>query len=385
MSEAPVTILQAEWLFDGTAFLHDVSLVISDGLIRDITATPPQGQTYTLPKGSLLTAGFIDAQVNGGGGMLFNDDISIDAVAQIVSAHRRFGTTSMLPTFISDERDRMRHAIDVIRSAMHAKVPGILGIHLEGPFLNVARKGVHLASQIVPIGEEDVDLLSSLGSEGITLVTLAPECMEPEIIAELVARGVIVAAGHTDADADEITQAADFGLTGITHLYNAMSQLNSRAPGVVGAALVDDRLFAGIIADGHHVSDVALKVAVRAKGASRLMLVTDAMPTVGTDLDQFVLFGRDIFVRGGRLTTEDGTIAGASIDMSACVRHMVHQIDVSLEQALTMASATPAEFLKIDHRLGRLLPGLRADIVALDRTSLYVLDTWVAGSGSQLG
>lgn len=363
--------------FDGSRLHPAGAVTIADGRIASVGGEPPRGaEAIRLPPGGLLSAGFIDTQVNGGGGVLLNDAPTAEAVARIAAAHRRFGTTAMMPTLISDSREQMRRAADAVAAAIAAKVPGVVGLHLEGPFLNPARKGAHPQSHLVCPEAADLDLLLSIAAEVPLMVTLAPECVPAGFVKKLVAAGIRVSAGHTEGPAEAILAAAEEGLSGVTHLYNAMAQLGSRAPGVVGAALADDRLFAGIIADGHHVSALSLQVAMLAKGAGRLMLVSDAMPPVGTGASEFSLFGQTIRVEGGRCLNPDGVLAGSILDMAGAVRHII-SAGASLEDALIMATRTPATFLGLADR-GAIAPGMRADLVALD-DGLNVIATWIGG------
>jgi N-acetylglucosamine-6-phosphate deacetylase len=327
--------------------------------------------------GHLLLPGFIDSQVNGGGGVLFNDSPSIEAIRQIGRAHRRFGTTGFLPTLISADLDVVARAIAAARGAIEAGVPGVLGIHIEGPFLNVERKGVHDPAKLRELDTSAVGLLTSLGT-GRTLVTLAPEMTKPAIIKKLTTAGIIVSAGHTNATYAEVTAALHHGLTGFTHLFNAMSQLTGRKPGVVGAALESQDSWCGIIVDGQHISPVVLRLALRCKPSSRFMLVTDAMPSVGTEARSFKLEGRDITVSGNVCIDEDGRLAGSNIDMASCVRNAVSLLGLPLAEAVRMASLYPAEFLGLSHELGRIEPGYRANLVLAD-DRLNVLDTWIDG------
>ena len=381
-AESPDLVIAAERVFDGEVFRSGLAVVVKAGCVVDVTSDPPPAERVVrLPPGAFLAPGFIDIQVNGGGGVLLNDDPSPGGIARIAAAHRRAGgTTSLLPTLISDTREVMRTAIAGVSDAIAAGMPGILGIHLEGPFLSPKRPGIHDPARLAQIEPGDIELLTSLGDRGVTLVTLAPETVPPGTIAALVARGARVCAGHTADDGRAIEAALDEGLTGFTHLYNAMTQLGSREAGVVGIALTDERAYAGIIADGHHVGPVALRIARRMKGADRLILVSDAMPPVGCEEAEsdFTLFGRRIRCAGGRLTGADGTLAGAVLTMAGAVRHMTAQGGASLEEALTMASLTPARFLGLDQRIGRIAPGHRADFVALDQ-DLRVLGTCVVG------
>ncbi|WP_336490240.1 N-acetylglucosamine-6-phosphate deacetylase [Methylobacterium nigriterrae] len=381
-SASPDVVIAAEQVFDGEALHHDRTVVVRGGRIVDLTPNPPSAaRLVRLPQGAILAPGFVDVQVNGGGGVLLNDDPSPAGIARIAAAHRRLGgTTALLPTLISDTRPVIRTAIQAVSSAMAAGVPGILGIHLEGPFLSPQRPGIHDPARLARFEPGDIALLTGLGGTGITLVTLAPEAVPPGTVAGLVARGARVCAGHTADEGSAIRAALDEGLSGFTHLFNAMSQLGPREAGAVGIALTDDRAFAGIIADGHHVGDVALVLARRMKGPGRLMLVTDAMSPVGDPEARatFTLFGRTIHREGSRLAGADGTLAGSMLTMAGAVRHMTARGGASLEEALTMASLTPARFLGLDAQIGRIAPSFAADLVALDR-ELHVLGTCVRG------
>lgn len=331
-------------------------------------------------QGKMLLPGFIDTQVNGGGGVLFNDDPSEATIRTIAEAHRRFGTTSLLPTLISETLDVVGRAIAAVGASISNKVPGVIGIHIEGPFLSEARKGTHDAAKFRVLDRDAVALLSSL-STGRTLVTLAPEMTTPQLIAELVAKGVVVAAGHTNATYANIGAALKSGLSGFTHLFNAMSPLTSREPGVVGGALLDQNSWCGIIVDGHHVSPEALRIALRCKRHDRFMLVTDAMSNVGTRQDSFLLQGKKITVRDGKCIDEHGTLSGSALDMASAVRNAVSMLGIDLAEAARMASTYPAEFLGLGHELGKIAPGYRANLVLAD-DDLNVFDTWIDGQST---
>jgi N-acetylglucosamine-6-phosphate deacetylase len=355
-------------------------VLLDQGRIVDVVAeSDPRclaAQRYDL-QGQLLLPGFIDSQVNGGGGALFNNAPSVETIRAIGAAHRRFGTTGFLPTLISADLDVVARAIAAVRGAIQAGVPGVLGIHIEGPFLNVARKGVHDPAKLRELDASAVGLLTSLRG-GKTLVTLAPEMTTPDIIERLARSGVVVSAGHTNATYAEIASALRHGLTGFTHLFNAMSQLTGREPGVVGAALDDPNSWCGIIVDGEHTSPVVLRIALRSKPHNRFMLVTDAMPGVGTDQKFFNLEGRKITVTGLVCVDEDGRLAGSNIDMASCVRNAVKLLQLPLPEAVRMASLYPAEFLGIAHDTGRIRAGYRANLVLAD-DDLNVLQTWIDG------
>lgn len=361
-------------------------VLLADGRILDIVA-PSERRVRRAERrdlgGQLLLPGFIDSQVNGGGGVLFNDAPSVESIRAIGRAHRRFGTTGFLPTLISTDLDIMARAIAAVRGAIEAGVPGVLGIHIEGPYLSLARKGVHDPAKLRELDASALGLLTSLRG-GRTLVTLAPEVTTPQIIEKLVAAGVVVSAGHTNATYAEISIALRHGLTGFTHLFNAMSQLTGREPGAVGAALEDPTSWCGIIVDGAHTDPVVLRIALRCKPHDRFMLVTDAMPSVGTNNDSFELQGRRITVSGSTCLDEDGRLAGSNIDMATCVRNAISMLGLSLPEAVRMASQGPAEFLGLAHDTGRIAPGLRADLVLADE-GLNVLETWIAGRSSRDG
>jgi N-acetylglucosamine-6-phosphate deacetylase len=331
-------------------------------------------------EGQLLLPGFIDVQVNGGGGVLFNDDPSPETIQAIGAAHRRFGTTGFMPTLISDDLETIGRAIDAVQSALDAGMPGVLGIHIEGPFLNSARRGVHDSRHLRLLDAGLVSLLSRLRA-GRTIVTLAPEMTTPDIVAKLTAAGILVSAGHSDASYAETAAAIAQGLRGFTHLFNAMARLEPRDPGIVGAALYDENTWCGIIVDGHHVDPIMLKLALRCKRHDRFMLVTDGMPAVGSDQPSFVLQGRTIRVVDGICRDENGTLAGTALDMAAAVRNTVSLLGLDIAEAARMASQYPAEFLGLGRELGRIAPGYRANLVQMD-DEFKVRRTWIEGAAA---
>lgn len=360
----------------------DICVVVDGDRIAAIAPAVPDDADVVDLGGNLLLPGLIDVQVNGGGGRLFNDDPSVETIAIIAAAHRRFGTTGLLPTLISDDFSIVERGIAAVDSAIEAGVPGVLGIHIEGPFLSQARRGIHLASKLQPFEDRFVELLCS-GRHGRTVVTIAPECASPEQVARLVKAGVVVSAGHSDADYETVRAAIDAGITGFTHLFNGMSQLTNRAPGMVGAGLEDRSTYAGIIVDGHHIHPATFRVALAAKGPDRLMLVTDAMATVGGDDDEFVLQGRAIRLVGDRLVSEDGVLAGSSLTMAAAVANAMEQGRIALAPAVQMASSTPAHFLGLAGKTGAIVPGFRADLIAVGE-NWTVSRSWIGGVGEQM-
>ena len=368
--------LIAEQLFDGEAFHRDVPVTIEDGLIASLdTASGAKEIRYP----GTLVPGFIDVQVNGGGGALFNSSPTVACIETIGKAHARFGTTGFLPTLITDNVQVMAKAADAVASAVAQKSAGVLGVHFEGPHLSVPKKGVHPQGFIREITEAELAIFCRQDL-GIRVVTLAPENVSPEVIRLLVASGVKVCLGHSNADYDTVVAALAAGATGFTHLYNAMSPLGSREPGVVGAAIESETAWCGLIVDGHHVHPAAARVALRAKPRGKVMLVTDAMPPVGLDDEtSFELFGTQVLRVGDRLNAVTGELAGCVLDMASAVHNTVNMLGLPLGEALRMASLYPAEFLGIAESVGRLAVGQRADLVLLDNQH-KVLANYIAGN-----
>lgn len=358
-----------------------LAVLVEGGRIAAVTTPGQAAETATEVhdlQGATLLPGFIDCQVNGGGGVLFNNAPDVAALRRIGSAHRKFGTTGFLPTLISDDVERMREAIAAAHDAIVEGVPGVLGIHLEGPYLADARKGTHDASKFRVPDAREIALATALDN-GITLITLAPERVGAEAIRAFVQRGALVCAGHTAASYEEARAGIEAGIRGFTHLYNAMSPLTGREPGAVGAALEDAQAWCGVIVDGHHVHPASLRVALAAKERGKVFLVTDAMPPVGADDPSYELYGETITARDGVVRNAAGSLAGSALDMATAVRNSVAMLGVSLEEAARMASAYPAQFLGIGDRYGRIAPGYHADLVALDG-DLQVVDTWIGGT-----
>jgi N-acetylglucosamine-6-phosphate deacetylase len=328
-------------------------------------------------RGHLLLPGFIDVQVNGGGGVLFNETPTVEALADIAAAHRKFGTTGLLPTLITDTPEVMRAALKAVNDAIDQGVPGILGIHVEGPFLAPARKGIHDAS-LFRLPDANDMLALTAGNRGVVMLTLAPEQVSMDAIRQFSQAGVVVVAGHTAADYTTVRAALDAGISGFTHLYNAMTPLGSRDPGVVGAALDDPHSWCGLIADGHHVHPVALRIAIAAKARGKSVLVTDAMPPVGSDNPSYVLNGETITARDGVCQSDAGVLAGSALDMASAVRYAVQTIGLPLAEASRMASSYPAAWIERDRVQGHLVAGQRADFAVVD-DGVVVHETWVGG------
>ncbi|HUH54870.1 MAG TPA: N-acetylglucosamine-6-phosphate deacetylase [Rhodanobacter sp.] len=370
-------VLTPEGWRDDVAVLLDgpritAVLPAADPRVRD-------AQTRDLA-GATLLPGFIDVQVNGGGGVLFNDAPTVETIRQIGVGHRRYGTTGFLPTLISDDADVMRAALDAVEQALAEGVPGVLGIHLEGPYLAPARKGVH-DPKFFRVPDADELALLCAPHRGVRLITLAPDRMPTASISALAASGVIVCAGHTAADYATTRAALDAGVRGFTHLFNAMTPFGSREPGVVGAALEDAESWCGLIADGHHVHPASLRVAIAAKARGKMLLVTDAMPPVGADSPAYQLNGETIVVKDGVCQTASGTLAGSALDMAGAVRNAVEMLHLPLDEAVRMASTYPADFLGLGASHGRIAAGYQADLVALD-ADYRVRQSWIGGVGN---
>jgi N-acetylglucosamine-6-phosphate deacetylase len=371
----------ADVVFDGEKKHGDFAVVIEDMRIAALTPRsdlPSSVEVYNVPQGAWLAPGFIDIQVNGGGDVLFNADPTPSALAKMAQAHRKFGVTSLLPTLITDGDETMAAALRAVSAIMPSE-PGILGIHLEGPFLSPEKPGVHRREFIRRPQAHHRQMLGAFRA-GVLLVTLAPEEAPDGFIAELVAAGAKVSLGHSMATYEETRAAMAEGLTGFTHLFNAMRPLSAREPGPAAAALESPNASYGLIVDGAHVAPAMLGLAMR--GVGRPMLVSDAMPPVGGERGEFDLLGAPIAVRDGSCRTQEGALAGSSIEMASAVRNCVRLLGLPLERALRCASRHPAEFLGLGRSLGRLAPGYRADMAAFDPKDISVSAVWVAGERS---
>jgi len=371
--------ISAPSIFDGAHFLQNHCVVVRGETVAGLLplAQCPAGlDVVALPEGT-LAPGLIDLQVNGGGDLMFNNQPGEETLVAMLGAHRATGTTAMMPTLISDTRAIQEQAVSAVRAARAGGHAGILGIHLEGPHFEVARRGAHRAQMIRPPRDEDIAWLCSLTDLKV-IVTLAPEHTGAGQIRQLSASGIHVCAGHTNASHAQLVAAMQEGLEGVTHLFNAMSPLAGREPGTVGAALAEDALWAGIIADGHHVHPANIRLAQRAKPAGRLVLVSDAMATVGGRSASFSLYGEQVSLEGDKLVNGDGVLAGSAIGMIDAVAYAAGTVGIPLEECLRMASLYPAAILGLDNRLGRIAAGYRADLVHFD-SDFSVHNTWLAG------
>lgn len=361
-------------LFDGEGMIENVTVRVDNARVVAVdNGIAPDAVKID----GLLAPGFIDIQVNGGGGALFNDEQSVATLATIAAAHRQFGVTGFMATLISDERSKAAAAIKAVADAIEAGVEGLLGIHLEGPWLSEPRRGVHPAEFLRELDPEDLDLLATARPFPV-IVTIAPERVGAQSISTLAQAGVRVSLGHTAAETERVEAALHAGATGFTHLFNAMPPMEGRNPGPLGVALANREAWAGLILDGIHVHPTSAKAAFAAKTSDRLILVSDAMATVGSDMGAMSLFGEEIVVQDGALRTASGTLAGAHLEMSGAIRNAVSLLGASSNEALRMGSLTPATFLGVAHERGRIAPGYRADLVLLD-DDMRVKTTWLAG------
>lgn len=379
-------------LFDGEAF-HDheaerKAVLVEGNAIRDIVSMDNLSSDLAKvdAREHLLAPGYIDLQVNGGGGALLNEKPSVEVVRKIASAHRAFGTTGMLPTVITDNLATVKEAVAAVGAARQQGVPGILGVHVEGIYIDAPKRGAHPAGFIRPV-ENDAQVSAEIAwlktaNCGDVMFTISPNKISPAVIADLAKSGIIVALGHSEASYAQAVAALAAGARGFTHLYNAMSPLTHRQPGMVGAALADAESFCGIIADGHHVEPAALKIAIAAKKRGKVVLVTDAMPTAAGGPLQFNLLGQLAVVKDGRLELPDGTLAGSNITMDQAVRFAIDELDVEIGEALRMASLYPAAFIRRDKEYGRVAPGYRASLVLLDKR-MRVRGTWIDGQADR--
>lgn len=369
-------------IFDGSKWHAHAAVLFGAGRVTGIVPASrlPDSLPATHLQAGMLVPGFIDLQVNGGGGVLMNDDPCVETIETICRAHSRFGTTALLPTLITDTIERTEQAIDAATAALQRAVPGCLGLHLEGPHLSQARRGAHDPDLVRPAGDEDIERLLAAGKAiGNLLVTVAPEAVTAAQVNALSDAGIKVSLGHSDASRSTASQMVSAGASLFTHLFNAMSPLGHREPGMVGAALSEPHVFAGLIADGIHVDPASMGIAIRGKaGPGRIFLVTDAMSTIGSELTEFALNGRTVYRSGGRLTLEDGTLAGADIDMIASVRVLVERVGIDLGEALRMASLYPARAMGVAASHGHIGEDARADFVHLS-DELTVERVWIGG------
>ncbi|MCU4677355.1 N-acetylglucosamine-6-phosphate deacetylase [Catenovulum sp. 2E275] len=362
-------------LFDGQQLLGNPLITVENGRVSAIELNNKTTQAIELQ--GMLSPGFIDVQVNGGGGLLFNNAPNLNTLKQMSYAHSQFGSTGIMPTVITDDIEIMKQAADAVSQAISINLPGILGIHFEGPHLSVPKKGVHPQAHIRAISAAEWQVFER-NDLGIKMITLAPECVSPDDIKHLKSLGWIICLGHSNTDLLTAQNALNAGANGFTHLFNAMSPLTSREPGMVGAALMAEQAFCGIIIDHHHVHPEMAKLAFKLKGADKLALVTDAMALIGSDQNSFSLFGETIYLNQDKLTILTGQLAGSHLSMQQAVKNCVNDLQLPLSDVLKMATSTPAHWLNQSQKLGKIAVGYPADWVLLDQ-ELNVTQSWFSG------
>jgi N-acetylglucosamine-6-phosphate deacetylase len=356
----------ADQVIEGSGSRDQAAVLVEDGYVMAVVAAadvPAATARIKLP-GLTLAPGLVDLQVNGGGGVLFNQNVTAKGIETIIKAHRECGTTALLPTLISDGTDKMAAAAKAVAEARE-KEPGVIGIHFEGPFLNEERRGVHEAAAL----RTNIDVFDGLDFSklGKVMITLAPELFEKDDLKKLSSRGATLSAGHSLADQMSLSQAKMAGLRGVTHLFNAMAPISAREPGLAGLALNDNDLWCSIIGDGVHVATHMVHLALKLKPRGKLFFVSDAMPPSGHGHNKdFTLYGKKIFVRDGRCVTESGGLAGSALTLFECVQKAVVDMGIEVAEAVNMASLYPAEFLGVDKEHGSFKPGARADFIAFD-------------------
>ena len=369
-------------IFDGNVFHQQSALLISGTRIVAIiphTAVTDDHEVVMLD-GGILSPGFVDLQVNGGGGVMFNDTPSVKSLATISSAHRQLGTTSFLPTLITDVPEATIAAIDAVQQAVADGMPSIVGLHLEGPHLAISRMGAHHASLIRTMEEDDIQILIAAAQKlPVLKLTIAVESVSYDQIRLLSQAGILLSLGHSDASYEQAKQASAHGVRCVTHLFNAMSQLGNRAPGLVGAALDNGALSAGLIADMVHVHPASIALAMKAKrGPGQIFLVSDAMATAGSDMTSFILNDRIVQREKGRLVLADGKLAGADLDLTQALRNMMNTVGIAPEVALQMVTSIPANLIGRGDEIGVLTSGAQADFLHLS-DDCYLQSVWQAG------
>ena len=365
-------------IFCGERFYDDHALLVEGKSIVDIVDknnTPDNFNKIELDQG-ILAPGFIDLQVNGGGGVLFNNSPNKESLNTIIKAHQFFGTTSVMPTVISDSLEVLEQCIKTVTEEIKNN-SSLLGIHIEGPFFNTKYRGVHQKQYISTINSDYLNLFESLKGFPVML-TLAPECISSQQLKHLTSLGIKTLAGHSDASYDELDDAIKNGLDGFTHLFNAMSQISAREPGVVGSALHFENTFASIIVDLHHVHPSLIQLAYQLKPTGKLFFISDSMATINHGKPSFELYDEVVNESDGRLVNSEGKLAGSSITQIDAVKNAYQKCNIPLNQALAMASRYPAEYLGIENHLGSLKPGYRADLVHFD-SNFKVHNAWVSG------
>lgn len=369
-------------IYTGHEILDDHAIIVANGLIEHICplADVPANVEQRSVNGAILAPGFIDVQLNGCGGVQFNDTaeaVTVETLEIMQKANEKSGCTNYLPTLITTSDDLMKQGIRVMREYLAKHPNQALGLHLEGPWLNLVKKGTHNPSFVRKPDAELVKFLCD-NADVITKVTLAPEMVAPEVITALANAGIVVSAGHSNATAQEARVGFRAGITFATHLFNAMPYMSGREPGLTGAILDANEIYCGIIADGLHVDYINIRNAKRLKG-DKLCLVTDATAPAGADIDQFIFAGKTIYYRNGLCVDENGTLSGSSLTMIEGVRNLVGHANIALDEVLRMATLYPARAIGVEKRLGSIAPGKVANLTAFTH-DFKIIKTIVNGN-----
>ncbi|MBB6520019.1 N-acetylglucosamine-6-phosphate deacetylase [Pseudoteredinibacter isoporae] len=377
----PIRAILCRQIFDGEQRHHNAALLIAG---HKILAIKPQselsGDEIIVDLGDrLLAPGLIDIQVNGGGDVLFNKQPNLDGLKQIANAHLSLGTSRIMPTIISDEQSIRQQAADAVQQARNEQLSGILGLHLEGPFFARSKRGAHKEEFIRRLESDDAEALKKIAQKLLLMVTLAPEAVPANTLQELAQQNIHVWAGHSNASYEQAVAALEEGVCGFTHLFNAMSSIQARDPGLLGAALEDQHSYCGLIADGHHVHPSNIRLLLRSKSKGKVVLVSDAMATVGGHKNTFDLYEETLSVQGSILINGEGNLAGSAIALIDAIHFLREQDIVSLDEALRMASLYPAQSLGLEHKLGYLKAGYEADFICLEN-DLQVYASSCAGN-----
>jgi N-acetylglucosamine-6-phosphate deacetylase len=360
-------------LYTGWRVLQNHALIVEGTRILDLVpeAQLPSDLPQLDGQGWTAAPGFIDLQLNGCGGVMFNDAITADTLDTMHRTNLQSGTTSFLPTLITTTDQAMDDAMTLMTDYRRQQPYRVLGLHLEGPYLNPGRGGIHDRASIRSADRAMITRIAQAGPAVVKLVTLAPERVRPEYIRQLADAGIVVSAGHSEASFEEALVGFEAGVSMVTHLFNAMSAWQGRSPGLVGAAFSHAHIYAGVIVDGHHVHYGSVNLAHRIK-QDHLVLITDATPPVGTALESFFIGGQEVFYRNGKCVSVDGTLGGAAITLMAAVENCVRHVGIPLAEALRMATLYPAQALRIDNCLGMLSAGHQANITLFDADTFTV-------------
>lgn len=353
-------------IYTSKSILLDHAVIIENNLIKNITATKdlPAGINTIDLKGQNLSPGFIDLQLNGCGGVMFNGNETEQTLSIMQAANLQSGTTSFLPTFITDSDNGIKRALNVARSYMQKTENEVLGLHLEGPYISLEKKGIHPQQFIRSADTSMVDLISK-NADVVAQITLAPEKNDNEVIKQLSAAGIVVSLGHSNATYQQATMAIQSGASSATHLFNAMSAMAGREPGMVGA-VYDNDIYAGIIVDGFHVDYVNVRLSKKLMG-EKLILVTDATAPAGANIEQFDFVGTTVYYKDGKCFGEDGTLGGSAVTMIESIQQCVNYVGITLEEAIRMATLYPAKAISVDHKLGSIEQGKIANLAIFNQ------------------